>query len=271
MRYQLLLLYFFTLQFSFAADNYPVGARSAGVANASVTFSDVWSTFHNQAGLASLKNISVGTYFENRFLVSELGLRSLAVAVPVGKTGVFGASGTFFGYATYSEKKAGLSFAKKFGEKISAGIQLNYLNTFFNDEFYGSRTSFAVEGGILAEPIKNLKIGAHIFNPNKAKVAEYGDERIPVIMRLGASYKFSEKVLLSSEVEKDIDYENVFKVGLEYHPVEVLYIRGGIASNPSLSCFGFGLKLKQFIVDMSTQYHQVLGFSPQFSLGYEFK
>jgi hypothetical protein len=58
---------------------------------------------------------------------------------------------------------------------------------------------------------------------------------------------------------------------LEYHPVDNLYLRCGVASNPSLSCFGFGLKLKQFVIDMSAQYHWVLGFSPQFSLGYEFK
>jgi hypothetical protein len=271
MRYIILLITFCFLENAYGADNYPVGARSAAVANASVTYSDVWAAYHNQAGLALLTNISVGTYFENRFLVSQLGLRSFAAAVPVNKIGTFALSGTFFGYNAYSEKKAGLAYAKKLGEKISAGIQLDYMNTFFNDEFYGSRTSFAVEGGILAEPIKNLKIGAHIFNPSKAKIAEYVDERIPVIMRFGVSYKFSDKVLLSSEVEKDIDYNNVFKAGVEYHPVDVLYIRAGIASNPSLSCFGFGLKLKQFVVDISTQYHEVLGFSPQFSLGYEFR
>jgi len=270
MRYILLVVTFCFFQNALAADNYPVGARSAGVANASVTYSDVWAAYHNQAGLALLKNISLGTYFENRFLVSQLGLRSFAAAVPVNKIGAFALSGTFFGYTVYSEKKAGLAFAKKLGEKISAGVQLDYMNTFFNDEFYGSRSSFAVEGGILAEPIKNLRIGVHVFNPSKAKIAEYGDERIPVIMRFGASYKFSEKVLVSSEVEKDIDYKNVFKAGVEYHPIDVLYIRGGISSNPSLSCFGFGLKLKQFLIDVSTQYHEVLGFSPQVSLGYEF-
>jgi hypothetical protein len=271
MRHYLFLVFCLTFQFSLATDNYSVGARSAAVANASVTYSDIWSTYHNQAGLAFVKNVEIGAYYENRFLVKELGLRSAAIAVPVGKLGAFGLNTTFFGYATYNEKKAGLSYAKKFGDKIAAGIQLDYLNTFFNDEFYGSRTSFTTEAGLIAEPIANLKIGAHIFNPTKEKIAEYGDEHIPVIMRLGASYKFSEKVLLSSEVEKDVDFDNVFKTGLEYHPVEALYIRVGIASNPTLSCFGFGFRLKQFIVDMSTQYHQVLGFSPQFSLGYGFK
>jgi hypothetical protein len=270
MHNRLLLISIFLGHAAYATDNYAVGARSAAVANASVTYSDVWSTFHNQAGLAFLKNISAGTYFENRFLLPELGLRSVAVAVPTTKAGTFGLSTTLFGYSTYNEKKAGLSYAKKFGDKIAAGVQLDYLNTYFNDEFYGSRTSFTVEGGIIAEPITNLKIGVHLFNPTKAKIAEYDDERIPTIVRFGASYRFSDKVLLSSEIEKDMVYKNVFKTGLEYHPTNVLYLRAGIASNPTLTSFGFGLKLKQFIVDVSTQYYQVLGFSPQFSLGYEF-
>jgi hypothetical protein len=271
MRFIFLFLLILSSTCLHATDNYSVGARSAGVAHASVTYSDAWSTFHNQAGLAWVKNITAAVYYENRFLISDLGLRSAAVAVPVSKVGTFGVSATVFGNSLYSERKGGLGYAKKFGDKIAAGIQMDYLNTYFNDEFYGSRTSFAAEAGIIAEPIANLKLGAHVFNLNKAKIAEYGDEHIPIIMRFGASYKFSEKVLLSSEVEKDIDYKNVFKTGLEYHPVDLLYIRAGIASNPTLSCFGFGLKLKQFIVDMSTQYHEVLGFSPQFSLGYEFK
>ena len=36
------------------------------------------STLSDADGNFSLKNISAGTYFENRFLVSELGLRSLS-------------------------------------------------------------------------------------------------------------------------------------------------------------------------------------------------
>ena len=149
-------------------------------------------------------------------------------------------------------------------------MQVDYLSTFITEN-YGTRNSFAVEIGLLAQPIKNLKIGAHIFNPNKAKLAEYADERIPVIMRFGASFKFSEKVLVSAEEEKDIDQKSVFKAGLEYQVAEVLYLRGGISSNPSLSTFGFGLKInRQFRFDIASSWHQQLGFSPQFSLGYLF-
>jgi hypothetical protein len=253
-----------------ATDNYPVGARSAALGNASVTFGDVWSTMHNQAGLGFLKNISAGIYFENKFNVSGLALESFAIGIPVKKSGAFGVSATQYGYSQYNEKKVGICYAKKFGEKISFGVQMDYLSVFFNDDYYGTHNAFAAEAGIIAEPLKNFKVGAHIFNLSKAKIAEYADERIPVIARFGASYKFSEKVLLSIEEEKDIDMDAVFKAGLEYHIIEQLFLRVGIASNPSLSCFGFGLKLGHFALDASASYHQVLGFTPQLGLAYDF-
>lgn len=262
------------LQFSIfilkAADNYPVGARSAGIANASVTFSDVWSSFHNQAGLAQLKNMTAGAYFENKFLVSDLSLKSIALAIPASKIGTFAFNATMYGGNLYNEKKAGIGYAKKLGDKFSAGVQLDYLSTYIAEN-YGTRSSFAVEIGILAEPLKNLKLGAHVFNPNRAKVATYADERVPSIIRFGASYKFSEKILISAEEEKDIDQKSVFKAGLEYHVVDALFLRGGISSNPSLSTFGFGLKIGQVVIDLASSWHQQLGFSPQFSMGYVFK
>ena len=43
-----------------ATGNYPAGARALGLSNAVVSFSDTWSTFHNQAGLAFLNHISAG-------------------------------------------------------------------------------------------------------------------------------------------------------------------------------------------------------------------
>lgn len=277
MKYPLFLL--FVLVFSVfnlhAIDNYPVGARSVGVADASVTFFDLWAAFNNQAGLTQLKSVEAGTYYENKFLLPDLSLKSFAFALPVNKTGVFALSATQFGGVLYNETKAGLAFAKQLGEKFSAGIQLDYLSTHIangDDGYvYGTNNSVAAEGGFIAEPLTNLTIGLHIFNPTRVKLADYDDERVPTIMRFGGSYKFSEKVLVCSEMEKNVDQQNIFKAGLEYHVVEQIFLRAGMASNPSLSSFGFGIKMKQLQIDIASTYHQALGFSPQLSLVYDFK
>ncbi len=99
MKYKLLLVVLLLSSSLFASnDNYPMGGRSAGIGHASVTLSDVWSTHHNQAGLAYLENISAGVFYENRFLLKELGVQGGVLALPT-KGGTFGISMSSFGYS----------------------------------------------------------------------------------------------------------------------------------------------------------------------------
>ncbi|MFH1319450.1 MAG: hypothetical protein ABII90_02200 [Bacteroidota bacterium] len=276
--YFILLIILLSLNLQAGNDNYGIGARSAGMGNASVTISDLWSVHHNQAGLARLENISAGIYYENRFAVSELSLKGVAVAIPVpgAADGVFGVSMSYFGYSKYNDCKIGLAYAKSFGDKFSAGIMLDYLSTRIGED-YGKKMNVAVEIGIQAQLIKNLSVGAHIFNPTRSKIAEFEIqgtpevERIPTIMRFGLNYTFSDKVFVSLETEKDIDYKPVFKAGLEYHIIKELFLRTGISTNPTFNTFGFGLNLKQFTFDFAVSIHQVLGYTPHLSLAYKLK
>ena len=269
----LLLLFtgcFFTRSL-FAGDrNLASGSRAAAIGGASSTYSDLWAAFNNQAGLGKVKNISVGITNEFRFMVPELSVRGLAVALPTKKSGVFAVSMSYFGYSLYNEKKIGLAYAKAFGEKISAGIQIDYLSTHLA-ESYGNRNTFTVEAGIQATLIKNLVIAAHVFNPTRAKLADYDDERIPTTLKAGLGYTFSEKVVVSLEAEKNLKENNIVKAGVEYHISKPLYLRTGISNNPGLYSFGFGLVLDRLKIDLASTYHQVLGFSPQLSLAYQFK
>ncbi len=265
------ILVFFLLVFITKAGNedFPIGARSSAMGNASVSLSDVWSAQHNQAGLGFVRDYSAGVYYENRFLLKELSIKGAAIAVPV-RAGTFGLCITSFGYTQYSENKYSLSFAKAFGNKLSAGIALDYLSTKIA-EGYGSRSVFAAEAGIIAKPLKNLAIGAHVYNPTRAKLSSYNDERLPTIIRLGADYSFSDKVILAIETEKDIAQKALFKAGMEYKAVKEFYLRIGIATNPTLSSFGFGINLKNLKIDFAANYHQVLGISPQVGLSYIIK
>ena len=248
------------------ADNYPTGARNAGMANTGVMFSDFWSIQHNQAGLGFAENFEVGIYSENSFLVKELTLNSGALVYP-SKLGVFGLSLTHFGYSQYNESKIGFAYSKKLSEKFSVGIQFDYLNTHFSEE-YGNKSTMAVEIGILAKPIEKLSIGAHVFNPTQSEIAEYDNEKIPTIFSVGMGYTFTEKVVLAIETEKDILEPMIFKTGIEYQVVDNLFLRAGISTNPIKNSFGLGYKMKNFTADISFSTHQSLGMTPHVSLMY---
>lgn len=266
------LLFSLALLISFACsagDNPPLGARSMGMAGCGTALhADVWGVQNNQASLAELESMQFGIFYESRFLMSELGMKAFAGGMPT-KFGSFGLNVNSFGYSLYGETKAGLAYARKLGERFSMGVQLDYFNTRLGEN-YGSTSAVGGEIGILAEPVKNLTVGLHLFNPTRARLSGSGDERIPTIMRFGMSYKFSEQVFIIAEAEKDIDYKATWRAGVEYRPLPAFYIRAGAASNPNLVSMGFGVIMKKFRLDVASSFHSVLGFSPSLGLQYGF-
>lgn len=269
----LLLIFIFVLSvFSLKAqkENVPIGGRSAAMSGASVTADDFWAAHNNQAGMAYYKNIAAGVYYENRFLVKELGLKSFSFVCPIKKSGVIGLNVSNFGYSQYNETKVGLAYAMAFGPKFSAGVQLDYLYTHIGD-VYGNKGVVTFEVGLRSEIIKNLVIAAHVFNPIGIKVASYDKEKVPTIFKVGIAYTFPEKAVIAIETEKDLTRKPIFRAGLEYHIVKPIYIRVGISTNPTTNSLGAGFEFYKFKFDISASYHYVLGFSPQASLIYNFK
>ncbi|PJA09905.1 MAG: hypothetical protein COX70_00460 [Flavobacteriales bacterium CG_4_10_14_0_2_um_filter_32_8] len=260
------ILLFFSIHLNAQIGNDNIGARSTAMGGFTTTLSDVWSTNNNQAGLGFITDFSGGIYYENRFLLKETSYKAGALVMPV-KIGALGISVTSFGFELYNETKAGLSYGQRFGDKFSVGVQLNYLNTKLAQE-YGTKTSITSAIGLIAKLSKELSLGVHLYNPTRSKLAEYDNERIPTIMKLGLEYRFSEKVMMGIETEKDMNFDAVVKAGLEYHITEALYLRGGISTNPTQYAFGFGMKLKDFKIDISSSFHQTLGITPSISIIY---
>jgi hypothetical protein len=184
-------------------------------------------------------------------------------------SGTFGLTINAFGYSNFHTKKIGLGYAKKLASRFSAGIQLDYINIFVGGN-YGSRNLFTFELGLYAEATENISIGAHVFNPVRVKVADYNDERLPLVFNLGLLWKASKNFSLTAEAESDIDNKTIFKAGVEYRIIDMLYARLGVSNNPNIFSFGAGLHLGNFRLDFSSTMHQMLGYSPQVSVVYEF-
>ncbi len=254
-------------QLAATGDNYLFGGRTAGMANAAVSLYDFWAVSHNQAGLARLENPTAGVYFENKFLLDALNFGAAAVAYPT-SSGVLAFSFTHFGFDLYGENKVSLGFARDFGERFSAGIQLNYHHARLAED-YGSTGNITFELGAIYEVLPDLHIGVHLFNPTRAKVADYANERIPTILRTGFSYAFSEKVIVVLEAEQSSEQKATFKAGIDYQIIDHFSIRGGIGTQPTSNAFGFGFQLGRLQIDLASSYHYVLGYSPQASLVYE--
>jgi hypothetical protein len=250
-----------------AGDWMPYGARSAGMGLTSVACSDFWSAHNNQAGMAFYDKTAAGIYFENRYLLKEMGMQVGALTLKT-QYGVFGASVAYSGDANFRTTKTGVAFARKFGNKFSAGVQLDYISTALGED-YGKKANVTFDAGILVKVTEQLTFGAHTFNPLHVKLSEYNDERIPATMNVGFGFAFSDNLLLTAEAYKNTELPMEFRSGIEYK-MGSAYARIGVCSNPGRYTFGFGLLMKKLTLDLSSSWHPQLGYSPQVSLQYSF-
>lgn len=251
-----------------ANENYPVGARQAAMGNAAVMRPDLWSLWHNQAGLGFLSKTSFGVHYENKFIIDQYGYQAFGLAVPT-KYGTMGLSISYFGYKLYNEKKFGLAYSRAFGDRFSFGLQIDYLHTHIDQE-YGSKGAAVFEAGIMAIPIDNLYIGVHVYNPTQVKMANYGEEPLPTLYRFGIGYSIMDRAFIAVEYEKDIEYETRFKAGIEYEAVKNFYLRTGILTEPFENSFGMGYVYGNIHADIAFTNHPELGLTPHFSMLYSF-
>jgi hypothetical protein len=246
-----------------------LGARAIGMGGVSVTTSDLWSAGNNQAGNAWTPGISCGIFFENRFMVKELSYKSFALTVN-GKPGAFSAVCIHFGTSLYNETKAGCSYSRKFGNHFSTGIQLNYYRIQIGDG-YGCKNLFNCELGLMFRPDRHFVAGFHCVNPVPVRISLVSDESLPTLIQLGLSYCYSEVLILSAEIEKDILNKPLIRIGAEYRFARILSARTGISTGPFQFSIGAGILVNRFSIDLASEYHQYLGFSPSVSIQYQIR
>ncbi len=264
----------FALSFSLLAhaggEHWPVGARFAGMGYASMTMADLWSVRANQAGLAGLEHPVAGAYYQQHWMSNDLAMQGLAFALPVGK-GCFAVNGSSFGKADlFNEQQFGLAYAMQLSESFRVGVQLDYLNMRFGEN-YGSTSAVMVEAGLQAKVNEHMWIGAHLYNPNQAELGGPYDEKAPTVFGAGIGYRFNEQVLVNVQADKDIDRDEQFRVGIEYRPVKALFVRTGVSTGPVQAHFGAGVRVKTFEIDLAVAARSQLGITPMFNLNYRFE
>jgi hypothetical protein len=265
----ILCFVFFVSNCVYAAGDYKAtGGRAAALGYTSVTQSDEWSVFNNQAGLAWCKRFSAGIYFENRFFLEDLSGKALAITLPVGK-GAFGVSFFQFGFSQYSEINTGISYGMHLTKRFSAGVQVNYLRLHVADGFKDNSV-FSCAVGLQFRASDHLWLGLHLANPVPAKLSPKANDRLPTLMRFGISWRISDKLHCDAEVEKDLIQKPVLKAGIEYRPAKSFSIRLGFLTNPATFTFGFGTGFGNLQFDLASSYNLILGYSPQASMVYYF-
>jgi len=259
------------------SDYYPSGARQGALGGTGVALTDVWSASYNQAALAFLEKPSIGFFYENRF--TTFGYQAFTGIYPLNNSAL-SFTANYLGVRSYSSIMAGLAYALKLNENLSASAQLNFHHSQVPDALYPSYSAVTAELGLFSKISDNFMIGAHVFNPVPIYVPKSDSNLFATVFSIGALYKPAEKVNILFDLNKDTRYPLIYRGGIEYFYRDRLYFRIGISSSKyylnsaaigySSFSFGLGYAFKSFEFDLTYYQHPILGFTPQFSMQYAF-
>lgn len=268
--YRIILFVLLLTSYSFGQGWAPAGSRSRGMGDASVTLQDVWAYHHNPACLVGVKKMGIGLAYENRFLLKELQTQSLTFATPL-KKGVISFGAQSFGYTQFRTIKAGLGYSLKLSDILALGVQMNVHQVRLG-QGYGNVFKATGEAGLLAQVNPKWLVGFTVINFSRVKLSAYQEDRLTTVMRFGSSYKFSDKLLVCVEGEKNVDFPIRGKAGIEYSPIDHLNFRSGFSTQPIEVNAGVGYAFKGvYSLDFGSAYTQQLGWSPNVSFTYRFK
>jgi hypothetical protein len=197
----------------------------------------------------------------------ELGTGAFTVAIPF-KPGCFSATITSSGFSSFRENRASASYAMKLGEKIRAGIGINWLHI-GSPYDYADLYGVVPSAGIQILPFKNLVAGFAWFNPARQEFRPHGYLSLPSILTAGIGYNFGKEVFICMEAAKQPGGIPRFSGGAEILPADKIVIRIGISKQEITSySAGIGCVFNHFGINIAVMHHPVLGYSPAMDLSY---
>lgn len=244
------------------------GGRAAAMGGTSVCERSIWALQNNPAGLAFMGGWNLGLYYENQWLLKETAFKAAGLSKAIPRIGCFGLSVNQYGSSLYSENKFGIAYARDFGPYLQMGLQIDWLLLHWSDD-YPNRNALSYALGIQSQITEKLRLGAVLFNPLGPKLGTIQGDRLPVVMRFGLAYQFTDDFVGQCELEKDTGRSGFhLKSGIEYIVFKRFSIRAGVQSNPNIISFGAGYAIGRLHLDVAAQMHQMLGSSVQIGISY---
>lgn len=229
---------------------------------------DVFSFINNQAALAQQKNMAVGIYGEQRFLLNDNSAYAVAAAFPT-SLGNFGVKMNYSGFTNFNESAVGLAYGRSLGKMVDIGVQFNYYG--YHIPSYESASAVNFEIGAMLHLTDKINAGIHAYSPVGGKLGKSGDEKLASVYKFGVGYDASENFFISTEVIKEEDKPVNVTGGVQYQFENKFFARLGFASETGSVFGGVGFSWKNLRLDIATGYHPQLGFSPGLSLIANFK
>lgn len=179
----ILLVSFFSSSAWASFEEFPTGARQAGLGNAFTALADdVYSVYYNPSGLAQLHRSEFSAYYAKLYSGltdgSSIGRSFIAYGHPTARHGTFGFSYLSLSLADmYSENTFALHYAQAYRENWNFGGSMKFLKKSFGSDAY---TDNAI----------NSDTGASLGAPDPL-FAQNGNSKSAVSFDVGTQYRIS--------------------------------------------------------------------------------
>ncbi len=256
------------------------GARSVALGRAGVALdNDPWAEA-NPATWATVDRIAVEFFASQAYGLADLRTGALTAAIPWA-LGTAAIAARTYGSESYRENRATVGLARAVrlapARRIAVGVRGDYHSVVIGDGF-GSFGAFDMSAGLQVDVTPKLRGGLAARNLSAIARSDSTELRAPLAtnpsLMAGLAYQLSGSTVVIAEVAKDLDFAPEVRAGIEIVPIDALAVRigayAGGAGAPARLTFGAGLRLGSLRADAAVEWHETLGPSPAFGLGYRF-
>lgn len=212
---------------------------------------------------ARADHFSLGFSAERRFMLNELNVYRLAMALP-SQIGYWCASAGLLGGGDYKQFQTRLGYARKLG-KAALGLAFIYDHVSISGYPPGRALGYAISASsVLTERVRWGIGAAHPGLPG-GKSNAFG---WPATYYIGAGYTSTTGLFLGMQLSKTENLPIAAQAGMEYLFSGRVWVRTGIRTDITAFYFGLGYLIDGFRIDASYSLHPQLGGTPALSLLY---
>jgi hypothetical protein len=244
-----------------------MGARGLGMGNATNGLTYEWGLFNNVGSIGLLTETSAAAAYHIQSRLANTNRMAFVFNSPL-RFGVISAGAFRFGDELYNEHIVSAGFSNKFGI-TSLGLKVNYIQ--YQAEGFGTQRAISFDFGGITQLTEVISISASISNLTQSQIDyENGKEELPTRLTAGLTFRLSDKLIVATELEKDLLYAATWRTGLEYEFKSKFFARTGFNLQPTSGFFGLGTRRKLIQADYAVQFNSLTGASHQASVTYRF-
>jgi hypothetical protein len=247
------------------AQEFPLGVRAQALGGASAAKGrEAEALLANPALLTDLPGLTFTAFYSNPFGLKELRLSSFSASANLASL-AFGAAVVDFGNVLYRDRWYHLAISRNVLPKQRLALGLSGALRHLSIAGYGDDSAMLLNLGMRLRLSESLAFGSAFTNLLNAAIGRQ-QEKMPRSVCLGFAYSPAATVTLQTEVYKQNNFPEEWRLGIEANPFPPLLLRTGIGTNPDRLTFGLALRLLTISLQFAAFSHTDLGWTEQFAV-----